>query len=213
MNPYKKTFLFFALTCGFSGLYGQPQPEKTNFKHWLSENHCQLSVRLNKYDYSYYNVREAFHSLPVDSGKLVLPGVKFDVLYSMAEIPDNADTLEVTVVYHCTEGSIDQASLSVDLNFSNWSPDNFVLMPGVVYDGNKPFRVWKSPDWYPSIGFQSPVQKRGFWFLTDQGTHLGDIGIDIEENHSRTEARILLTATTQALLVLPKCFCKVMKMK
>ena len=164
-----------------------------------------------------------------------MQGVKFDVTCSVAEVPDNPDAREVSVIYSCSEGSISQSSLSVDLNFSDWSPTNFVLMPGVVYDGNIPFKVWKSPEWYPfitdpryigpdkepfvtdiprldrnggvsriqmrsghmttpSIAFQSHSQKRGFWLLTDQNTRLGDNGIDIEENRTRTEAKISLTA-------------------
>jgi hypothetical protein len=235
MNFTKRVFVVFFLTGLTIRLFGQVSETKYAFQKWLFSNHCNLTVRLNQYDYNHYDTRIAFNSVFVDSGKLSLAGVKFDVSYSMEEVPDNDDAREVTVVYHCTEGSIDDASLSVDLNFSDWSPENFVLMPGVVYDGNKSFKVWKSPDWYPfitdpryigpdkepfvtdiprldrnggvsriqmrsghmttpSIGFLAPAQKRGFWLLTDQGSRLGDYGIDIEENRSRTEARISLTA-------------------
>lgn len=46
----------------------------------------------------------------------------------------------------------------------------------------------------PSIGFYAPATKRSFWMLSPQATRLGDSGIDIEENDSRTEARISYTA-------------------
>jgi hypothetical protein len=235
MNFCKPIFGSLFFTCFALGIYGQAPVTKTDFQDWLKSNHCEIKIRLNKYDYSHYNSKEAYDSEPIGSGKLALQDAKFDVSYSVAEIPENADTREVTVVYHCTDGKINEASLSVDLNFTAWSSDNFVLMPGVVYDGNKPFKVWKSPDWYPfitdtryigpdkepfvtdiprlsrdggvsriqmrsghmttpSIAFQSPSQKRGFWLLTEQGTRLGDNGIDIEENRLRTEAKITLTA-------------------
>ena len=230
-----KYFLFIGLTCIFASSHAQTSTSNEIFQNWLKSNHCELKIRLNKYDYSHYNAREAYDTAPIESGKLSLQGVKFDVTCSVAEVPDNPDAREVSVIYICSEGSISQSSLSVDLNFSDWSPTNFVLMPGVVYEGNIPFKVWKSPEWYPfitdpryigpdkepfvtdiprldrnggvsriqmrsghmttpSIGFQSPAQKRGFWLLTDQSTRLGDNGIDIEENRVRNEAKISLTA-------------------
>ena len=201
-------------------------------EEWLSQNHCKMEVRINKYDYSYYNRLTASWTEPANAGHINTSEIKFKVDYSLLDT--GPDFRDISVTFRCTEGNIDQASLSVDLNFTDWSTDNFVLMPGVVYNGNK-FKVWKSPDWYPfitdpryigpkmepfvtdipmlsrdggvsriqmrsghmttpSIGFQSPSQKRGFWLLTEQSTRLGDNGIDIEENRSRTEAKITLTA-------------------
>ncbi|MEM1136872.1 MAG: hypothetical protein AAGI07_13625 [Bacteroidota bacterium] len=46
----------------------------------------------------------------------------------------------------------------------------------------------------PSIGFWSPESKKGFWLLTNVATELGDSGIDIEENRSRTKSIISITA-------------------
>lgn len=46
----------------------------------------------------------------------------------------------------------------------------------------------------PSVGFYSPVQGKAFWMFTRQGTHLGDSGIDVEENMERDKAFIRITA-------------------
>jgi hypothetical protein len=204
-----------------------------SLEQWMASNNCKIGVRLNQYDYQHYNRLIANYSAQLETGFINSPEVKFKVNYAVNET--TADYHDLSVTFKCVEGSIDQASLSVDFNFNNWSSNNFVLMPGVVYDGNKPFKVWKSPDWYPfitdtryigpnvepyvtdiprldrkggvsriqmrsghmttpAIGFQSPAQKRGCWLVTGQGTRLGDNGIDIEENRSRTEAKITLTA-------------------
>ena len=203
------------------------------FKEWLNQNRCAISFRLNQYDYSHYNRLTSSWKAEGNRKEMVAPGVKFGIDYALNDSGD--DFRDLSVTFQCLEGSIDQSSLSVDLDFSDWSAKNFVLMPGVVYDGNKPFNVWKSPHWYPfitdprylgpekepyvtdiprlspdggvsriqmrsghmttpSIGFQSPSQRRGFWLLTDQETRLGDNGIDIEENRSRTGATITITA-------------------
>jgi hypothetical protein len=231
LKPSAKNVFILLLILMFSNVNGQ-NSIKEELSTWLSGNNCTFSVRLNKYDYSHYNKLTASWQLPLSKDEINTTDIKFNVNYSLSE--SGKDFRDLTVFFKCTEGSIDEASLSVDLNLTSWSSDNFVLMPGVVYNGNK-FKVWKSPDWYPfitdpryigantdpyvtdipmlnskngvsriqmrsghmttpSIGFQSPSDKRGFWLLTDQGTRLGDNGIDIEENRLRTEAKITITA-------------------
>lgn len=226
----KKFNIIVILVCMTIAVCGQ---NNFSFEEWLTRNNCKMSFRLNQYDYSHYNRLTSSWSGSANSSQINAPAVKFNVEYAILD--SGTDFREIAITFHCTDGAIDQASLSVDLNFTNWSTGNFVLMPGVVYDGNKPFKVWKSPDWYPfitdtryigpdkepfvtdiprlsrdggvsriqmrsghmttpSIAFQSPSQKRGFWLLTEQGTGLGDNGIDIEENRLRTEAKITLTA-------------------
>lgn len=225
----KKVCILLLALLGFlnSKLHAQ------SIEQWLLANHCKISVRLNQYDFQHYNRLIANYSNILDSGYINSPGAKFKVDYVINETTTNYR--DFSVIFRCTDGAIDQSSLSVDLNFSDWSTKNFVLMPGVVYDGNRPFKVWKSPDWYPfitdtryvgpneepfvtdipmlsrnggvsriqmrsghmttpAIGFQSPSQNRGCWLVTGQGTCLGDNGIDIEENRSRTGAKITLTA-------------------
>ncbi|NJN26074.1 MAG: hypothetical protein HC819_08915 [Cyclobacteriaceae bacterium] len=46
----------------------------------------------------------------------------------------------------------------------------------------------------PSIGFYNPDAHQGFWLLTTQATGLGDSGMDIEENKSRSRATMSVTA-------------------
>ena len=120
MNFFERIIGSAILTCFTVGLYGQVPETKSDFHNWLKSNHCELKIRLNKYDYSHFNIREAFNTVPIDSGKLALPGIKFDVSYSVGKVSENADAREVTVVYRCTEGAIDESSLSVDLNFADW---------------------------------------------------------------------------------------------
>jgi len=46
----------------------------------------------------------------------------------------------------------------------------------------------------PAVGVFSPLSRRGAWLLTDQGTRLGNTGLDFEENADRTAATLALSA-------------------
>lgn len=55
--------------------------------------------------------------------------------------------------------------------------------PSRIYDRSGSMSV-------PSMGYHSPSGQYNFWLLTHQGNRLGDYGYDIEENRSRTQARL-----------------------
>ena len=46
----------------------------------------------------------------------------------------------------------------------------------------------------PAVGYVAQQQNKGVWMLTQQGNHLGDYGIDVEENRDRTKAYISITS-------------------
>jgi len=117
---------------------------------WLKNQNCKLSVRINRYEYEKYNRRVSEKSVSIDSDTLSFENIKFLILKKENTIEGNSNVKEFEVSFKCIKGSIQQASLSLDFTFSNWSSENYVLMPGVVYNGNK-FKVYKSPDWFPFV--------------------------------------------------------------
>ncbi|MEB3375200.1 hypothetical protein SFC43_25265 [Bacteroides sp. CR5/BHMF/2] len=76
-------------------------------------------------------------------------------------MPDRLDALELNVTFQCTSGQIEQAAVSVNIDCSQWSADNYVLMPSVAYNGNKfEFRRLRySPKLYEiqDIGPDKPI--------------------------------------------------------
>jgi hypothetical protein len=48
----------------------------------------------------------------------------------------NHTATDVLVTFFCNSGDIDNAAVSVHLDFRNWSVDNYVLMPAAIYNGN-----------------------------------------------------------------------------
>lgn len=60
---------------------------------------------------------------------------------SLRQMKDGA--LQLEVKFKLEQGTENSASVAVSFNFSDWSTDNYVLIPGVVYDGNR-FPVLKA---------------------------------------------------------------------
>lgn len=60
---------------------------------------------------------------------------------SLRQMKDGA--LQLDVKFKLEQGTENSASVAVNFNFSDWSTANYVLIPGVVYDGNR-FPVLKA---------------------------------------------------------------------
>lgn len=54
---------------------------------------------------------------------------------ALRQLKDGA--LQLQVNFTLEEGAESSAAAAVNFNFSNWSTDNYVLIPGVVYNGNR----------------------------------------------------------------------------
>ena len=205
---------------------------------WLANNNGSLSVRINQYNKEQYNLltnqEKTSISAPVQS--LQMKASSWQISTKASPCVDKKDAVDVAITFYCKSGSLNAASVSVDIDYNNWSEKNYVLMPSAVYNGNR--YAWRrlrySPKLYevqdmgvdkpivltdipklnsngavsriqersgsmavPSIGFISDTANtahKGVWLLTHQGNSLGDYGIDIAENRSRTQATISITS-------------------
>jgi hypothetical protein len=102
---------------------------------------CQGEVfaRLNQYAPERYNLltNQARVSLSDSFSELSLAGSEWRVRLESREVAGESDGREVVIVFKCVFGEIRAASVSVDIEFSDWSPKNYVLMPAAVYAGNR----------------------------------------------------------------------------
>ena len=108
-----------------------------NILEKLIEHNIQLKVRLNQYDVERDNAIVWTESFTLDTKK---QKVKFknSIWHIQPVYTTGADNqIEIQVVFECTEGEVENASLSIDLVSQNWSTANYVLMPGAVYNGNR----------------------------------------------------------------------------
>ncbi len=58
--------------------------------------------------------------------------------------------LDYTVTWTLQQGTAQDVSFSVDFNMNDWTPDNYIFVPAIVYDGNR-FDIKKvdyPPFWY-----------------------------------------------------------------
>ena len=109
-----------------------------DFKSDFLKNNCSLSARINQYNPESYNYLIGKESVDLTSGdaKLGFKEISWQIT-SQVKPMEKAGKYEVTVFFNCLSGEIKNASVSVDFNFSNWSKQNYVLMPSAVYNGNR----------------------------------------------------------------------------
>jgi lysophospholipase L1-like esterase len=52
-------------------------------------------------------------------------------------VPNENDALDLSVTFKLTEGMAKSAGVAVAFDFAKWSPNNYVLIPSSVYNGNR----------------------------------------------------------------------------
>jgi hypothetical protein len=140
---------------------------------WLASRCGTAVARLNQYAPDRFNllVNQIKAPLTNEPGELELSGSKWLVSMESTPISTN-DAFDCEVVFTCVSGALSDASVSVDLEFSEWSVKNYVLMPAAVYDGNR----------FPSR--RIPYSPK-LWFVDDIGPDKPIIVTDIPKLNER----------------------------
>lgn len=159
----------------FSGINNGIDPDQVRFSEWLANHNSKISARLNQYNPQQYN-------LLINQKKFLLtPGLQKETfLNTVWETETKAvfvkgkpDAVDFTVTFKCTVGIINAASVSVDIDFSNWSEKNYVLFPSTVYNGNRyPWRRLRySPKLHDikDIGIDKPIVLNDVPKLSESG--------------------------------------------
>ena len=108
------------------------------FSEILERNNCVLKVRVNQYDTARYNFLSASSTVHLDKNNLQLRFKESTWQINHEIIPlIKSGNYKVAVTFRCVSGMVNNASLSIDLTFSNWSKEAYVLMPAAVYNGNR----------------------------------------------------------------------------
>jgi hypothetical protein len=121
---------------------------------------CALMAQLTGYQTCFQNAVNSRHQVRLRLGqnKLCANGTSWTVKLRQRKI---LTSREFEVVFRCNHGNFSQASVSVQLQFANWSAQNYVLLPGAVYNGNRFLsrRIPYSPKLYfvQDIGSDKPV--------------------------------------------------------
>ena len=104
-------------------------------------------ARLNQYDHEHYNrlVHQASMPLLASSENGAVPTLELGgstwlvqaTVTSRPMVKSASRSLDYQVVFRCVSGGLPQASVTLDLEFSQWSERNYVLLPGAAYNGNR----------------------------------------------------------------------------
>ena len=97
-----------------------------------------LSANFRKFDFNLYNQQINTQTIKLNENNLIV-----DFLNSKWEIIVNSkntetkDAKDYNVVFKCIDGQVKSSNISVEITFDNWSRNNYVLMPGAAYNGNR----------------------------------------------------------------------------
>jgi len=129
----KAAIIFFASVFLLSG-----RVSATSLDEILNANNATLSVRVNQYDKERYNQLQAKSTvqLTANPAELGFQGSSWQVSKQVTPL-EKAGKYKMAITFKCLSGAVQNASVSVDLNFSNWSRDNYVLLPAAAYNGNR----------------------------------------------------------------------------
>lgn len=162
-------------------------PTGTNV--WPAGRCGKLVARLNQYDRDHFNrsVHQARSDLTDSCQELELSGSKWKVALQCHALPGDEGNCECEVVFTCLAGDLADASVSVDLEFGDWSVANYVLLPAAAYNGNR----------FPSR--RIPYSPK-LWFADDIGPGKPIVVTDIPKlNESDGPSRIQERSGSMAL--------------
>ncbi|MBI9061895.1 MAG: hypothetical protein JEZ14_07885 [Marinilabiliaceae bacterium] len=114
------------------------QAEKIENMDSLTSGKARISVRFNHYDYSLFNklIKQKEVEVKTKTSTHFLES-QWDIELKSNSVKEDPNAMDVEVVFYCKEGTAPETALSVDLEFDNWSTNNYVLMPGAAYNGNR----------------------------------------------------------------------------
>lgn len=124
---------------------------------WLAHQGGMVTARLNQYAPDRFNllVNHAKALLTSGSCEIELSGSKWVISMKSTPIVEKGNAFEYEVVFTCISGVLADASVAVELEFSDWSVGNYVLMPAAAYDGNR-FRSRRIP-YSPKLWFTDDI--------------------------------------------------------
>ena len=133
----------------------------------LRQVHCTLHARLSQYDPNRFNllVNESqvplrYCGVPLEREIPFLSSL-WSVNLDAAPVRGDAGAADCVVTFRCKSGGVSAIGVSADLQFGDWAKDNYVLLPGAAYNGNRFLsrRIPYSPKLYfvQDIGPDKPI--------------------------------------------------------
>jgi hypothetical protein len=132
----KTRLLYFVILMITADCYSQIPLERHEFP---ISDHANLSIHFTRYDTNYFNkVMNRIYSSD-ESGNFMVTFEKstWAIHRELSPVKDVPGAYDFTFTFLCNQGQSPSTSVSIDLNFDDWSVDNYVLLPAAVYNGNR----------------------------------------------------------------------------
>ena len=126
-------FLFAVITCSAQKT---DQLSANDINKTLKELEGKISFQVWQYDSS--KIRQK-HIIPVTGGKKgnLQVGNSTWSCDITAGIPDADGTIRAEARFRVEKGSLTSSGVAVAFDFSRWSTNNYVMIPAIVYNGNR----------------------------------------------------------------------------
>jgi len=136
-----------------------PSPEIDNI---LKDFKGNISFQVWQYDSTLIKQKDSCYIANGKNADLKIGNSQFKVEIEQKPI-ENSDKMELKIKFRLEKGQMPQTGVAVKFNFSQWSKDNYVLVPAIVYNGNR-FRAIDGgycPQ-YPEDAFYNPKSELMF---------------------------------------------------
>ena len=123
-----------------------------------SETDFVLRAALRRFDPARQNILIETAQVPLRCGvaeKINLSGSSWRVTANKKPISQNELAAEIEISFRCLKGDLRQAVVAVELEFSDWSAANYVLLPAAACNGNR-FLARKIP-YSPKLYFVQDI--------------------------------------------------------
>lgn len=128
----------------------------------FKSHNLTLSASFTKYDVSHSNTVINRLNIPLneENTTVTFNDSKWMIKTDIQANAQQTGRYDVSLTYTCVSGNSPASSVSLNLDFTNWSTRNYVLMPAAVYNGNrvKSERHLYCPFWFDAndIGIDKP---------------------------------------------------------
>ena len=85
----------------------------------------------------WYSAASLQASRTLTGGKLELPGSSWKSEVAVSAVEGQPDARDLTLSFTMEKGGSLSSGVAAAFDFSSWSTDNYVLVPGAIYDGNR----------------------------------------------------------------------------
>jgi hypothetical protein len=114
------------------------QVNANDFKTDVIANNIKFFARLNNYDPDRYNLLLERKRVEItnETQSIEFQGSEWKITQKIEPF-QNSGQYKIVVSFKCLSGEVKNASVSVDMDFNDWSKNNYLLMPSAVYNGNR----------------------------------------------------------------------------